>query len=56
MEQHLKAAVSNVQALATSKYKQAATAIDGFVSDRPWRAVGIAAAFGALIGFFTAKR
>lgn len=56
MEQHLKAAVSNVQALATSKVKQAATAVDGYVSDSPWKAVGIAAAVGALIGFFAARR
>lgn len=56
MEQHLKAAVSNVQNLATRKYKQASSAVDGYVSDSPWKAVGIAAAIGVLIGFFTARR
>jgi ElaB/YqjD/DUF883 family membrane-anchored ribosome-binding protein len=56
MEQQLKAAVSNVQTLATDKYKRAVAAVDGYVSNSPWRAVGIAVAIGALIGFFTAKR
>lgn len=56
MEQYLKAAVSNVQTLATSKYKQAATAVDGYVSENPWKTIGIVAAIGVLIGFFTARR
>ncbi len=57
MEQHhLKSAVSSTQTLAVDKYKQAAAAIDRYVSDSPWRTLGIAAAIGALIGFFTAKR
>lgn len=48
--------VSNIQNLAVGKYKQAASAVDGFVSASPWKAVGIAAAVGALVGFFTARR
>lgn len=56
MEQTLKAAVSNVENLATRKYRQASTAVDDYVSDSPWKAVGIAAAIGVLIGFFTARR
>lgn len=55
-QHHLKTAVSNVQTLAVDKYKQAITAADGYVSDNPWRAVGIAAAIGALIGFLAARR
>jgi len=57
MEQHhLKTAASNVQTLAVNKYKQAATAIDAYVSESPWRSAGIAAAIGALIGFLTTRR
>lgn len=57
MDQHtLKAAVSNVQTLAADKYKQTTTAVDGYVSDNPWKTIGIAAAIGALIGFLAARR
>ena len=57
MEQHtLKGAASNVQILAATKYKQASNVIDGYVSNNPWSAIGIAAAIGALIGFLTARR
>lgn len=57
MEQrYFKNAVSNVQTQAIGKYKQAASAVDGFVSASPWKAVGIAAAVGALIGFYAARR
>lgn len=57
MEQrYFKNAVSNVQTLAVDKYKQAANAVDGFVSHQPWKAVGLAAVVGALIGFFTTRR
>lgn len=57
MEQHvLKDAVSNVQTLTARKYKQATTAVDSYVSGNPWRVIGIAAAIGVLIGFFSARR
>lgn len=52
----LKDAASNVQTLTANQYKRATTAVDGYVSDSPWRAVGIAAALGVLIGFLTARR
>lgn len=55
MEQSLKGAVSNAENLATRKYQKASTAVDKYVSNSPWKAVGIAAAIGALIGFFTAR-
>jgi ElaB/YqjD/DUF883 family membrane-anchored ribosome-binding protein len=32
------------------------TAGDGYVRDRPWQAVGIAAAAGLLVGFLVARR
>jgi ElaB/YqjD/DUF883 family membrane-anchored ribosome-binding protein len=55
-QEHIKTAVSNVQTLAVNKYKQAATAIDRYVSNSPWNAVGIATAFGSVIGFLTRRR
>lgn len=51
----LKDAASNVQTLAASQYRRATTAVDGYVSDNPWRAIGFAAALGVLIGFLTAR-
>lgn len=56
MEKNIKSAVSNVRTLAAGKYKQASTAVEDYVSDSPWIAAGIAAAVGALIGFFVARR
>lgn len=60
MEQRIfndvKDSVSNVQSLATKKYKQAANVVDGYVSNNPWKSIGIVAAVGALLGFLAAKR
>jgi ElaB/YqjD/DUF883 family membrane-anchored ribosome-binding protein len=52
----LKAAASNVQTLAARKYRRATTVVDGYVSDNPWKSIGIATAMGVLIGFLAAKR
>jgi len=52
----IKDAASNVQTLAARQYRQATTAVDGYVSDSPWTAIGIAAALGVLIGFLTTRR
>jgi ElaB/YqjD/DUF883 family membrane-anchored ribosome-binding protein len=55
-QRYLKSAASNVQDIASSRYRQATSAIGGYVRESPWKAVGIAAAVGALIGYFTARR
>lgn len=47
-----KAAMTTVQNGA----KVAATTTDAYVRDNPWRAVGIAAAAGALVGFLASRR
>jgi ElaB/YqjD/DUF883 family membrane-anchored ribosome-binding protein len=52
----LKDAASNVQTLAARKYRRATTVVDGYVSDNPWKSIGIATAMGVLIGFLAAKR
>jgi ElaB/YqjD/DUF883 family membrane-anchored ribosome-binding protein len=36
--------------------KDMLTAGDGYVRDRPWQAVGVAAAIGLLLGFLVARR
>lgn len=57
MDQHtLEGAISNVQAFTTDKYRKASRAVDGYVSASPWKAIGIAAAIGALFGFLAARR
>jgi ElaB/YqjD/DUF883 family membrane-anchored ribosome-binding protein len=52
----LKDAASNVQALASKKYRQATTSVDAYVGHNPWKVVGVSAALGLLIGFLTARR
>lgn len=47
-----KAAMTTVQNGA----KVAVTTTDAYVRDNPWRAVGIAAAAGALVGFLASRR
>lgn len=57
MEQRtLKDAASNVQTFAVDKYKQASTAVDGYIGNNAWTSIGIAAGIGVLIGFLVAKR
>ena len=48
--------LSDVQETALDQYKQAAAATDGYVRENPWKAVGIAAAAGVLVGLLTMKR
>jgi ElaB/YqjD/DUF883 family membrane-anchored ribosome-binding protein len=52
----LKDAASNVQALASKKYRQATDSVDAYVGHNPWKVVGVSAALGLLIGFLTARR
>lgn len=57
MEQSsIKDAASNVQALASKKYRQATTSVGTYVGNNPWKSIGIATAMGVLIGFLAAKR
>lgn len=63
VQQGAKAAMTTVQdgaklALTTAKdgAKVAMTTTDTYVRDNPWRAVGIAAAAGAIVGFLASRR
>ena len=45
-----------IQTTVTEGAKVAATSTDAYVRSNPWRAVGIAAAAGAIIGFLCSRR
>jgi ElaB/YqjD/DUF883 family membrane-anchored ribosome-binding protein len=45
-----------IQTTVTDGAKVAATTTDAYVRSNPWRAVGIAAAAGAIIGFLCSRR
>lgn len=56
---HLKRAkesMSDAQVRVIETSKQAARATDDFVHDHPWRAVGIAAAVGVVLGLLLNRR
>ncbi|MDD5295828.1 MAG: DUF883 family protein [Rhodocyclaceae bacterium] len=59
LEDHLavaKVKLADAQALATEKTKAVADATDGYVRDNPWRAVGVAAGVGLIIGLLIGRR
>jgi ElaB/YqjD/DUF883 family membrane-anchored ribosome-binding protein len=45
-----------IQGTVTDGAKVAMTSTDAYVRSNPWRAVGIAAAAGAIIGFLASRR
>ena len=45
-----------IQTTVSEGAKVAATSTDAYVRSNPWRAVGIAAAAGAIIGFLCSRR
>jgi ElaB/YqjD/DUF883 family membrane-anchored ribosome-binding protein len=48
--------LGQLQATVTDGAKVAADTTDAYVRSNPWRAVGISAALGALIGYLAARR
>ena len=48
--------LGQLQGTVTEGAKAAADSTDAYVRANPWRAVGISAAVGALIGFLAARR
>ena len=48
--------LSDAERAALEKAKEAAKATDEFVHDHPWKAVGIAAGVGLLIGLLIGRR
>lgn len=55
MEQ-AKADIASLQNLAVAKAKDAGKAADVYVHDNPWKAVGIAAGVGLVLGLLISRR
>ena len=53
---HAKLKLADVEDVIVDKGKQAARATDEYVHDQPWRAVGIAAGIGFVIGLLIGRR
>jgi ElaB/YqjD/DUF883 family membrane-anchored ribosome-binding protein len=59
MQQQYEAArdkFGEIQTTVTEGAKVAATSTDAYVRSNPWRAVGIAAAAGAILGFLASRK
>jgi ElaB/YqjD/DUF883 family membrane-anchored ribosome-binding protein len=54
--QALRGRLQDAQATALRQSKAAARATDDYVHDHPWRAIGVAAGFGVLIGLLISRR
>ena len=53
---HAKVKLAEVEDILIDKGKLAARATDEYVHDHPWRAVGIAAGIGLIIGMLISRR
>ncbi len=53
---HAKVKLAEVEEILIDKGKQAARATDEYVHDHPWKAVGIAAGVGLIIGMLISRR
>lgn len=54
--QRAKVKLAEVEDVLLDKSKQAARVADEYVQDNPWRAVGIAAGIGVIIGLLISRR
>jgi ElaB/YqjD/DUF883 family membrane-anchored ribosome-binding protein len=52
----VKARITEEQVALLAKTREAARATDAYVHDNPWKAVGVAAGFGLLIGLLSGRR
>jgi ElaB/YqjD/DUF883 family membrane-anchored ribosome-binding protein len=53
---HAKVKLAEVEDVLIDKGRQAARATDEYVHDHPWKAVGIAAGIGLIIGMLISRR
>lgn len=51
-----RAALADVQTMVTEKTRECIRTTDNYVRDNPWRAVGIAAGVGLVVGLLIARR
>jgi ElaB/YqjD/DUF883 family membrane-anchored ribosome-binding protein len=54
--QQAKVKLAEVQAIVTERSKQAAQYTDDYVRENPWRAIGVAAGIGLLLGILMSRR
>ena len=54
--QQAKTKLAEVQAIVTERSKEAAQYTDEYVRENPWRAIGVAAAIGLLLGILMSRR
>ena len=54
--QKTKERLADTREVVVDKTKQAARATDDYVHDNPWRAVGVAAAVGLVVGLLIGRR
>ncbi|MDB5814707.1 MAG: transrane protein [Rhodocyclales bacterium] len=52
----LKNAANTFETSASEKYRQLSESTDGYVREKPWQAVGIAAVTGVVVGALLARR
>lgn len=52
----IKPRLERAQTLIGERARSAANAADGYVHERPWTAIGVAACVGALIGMLVGRR
>ncbi|MGC3964335.1 MAG: DUF883 family protein [Rhodocyclaceae bacterium] len=52
----LKAQAAEVESTARDKCRQVSQNADAYVHDNPWNAVGLAAAFGFVVGILVSRR
>jgi ElaB/YqjD/DUF883 family membrane-anchored ribosome-binding protein len=51
-----KADLAHLQEVAVAKARAAGQAADQYVHENPWRAIGVAAGFGLLVGLLISRR
>lgn len=59
LQEHLgraKESLADAQAVVVDKAKQVGHATDDYVHENPWRAVGVAAGFGFIVGLLIGRR
>jgi ElaB/YqjD/DUF883 family membrane-anchored ribosome-binding protein len=54
--QQAKAKLTEAQAIVAERSKQAAQYTDDYVRENPWRAIGVAAGIGLLLGILMSRR
>jgi ElaB/YqjD/DUF883 family membrane-anchored ribosome-binding protein len=54
--ERIKTAASGFEGTASEKYRQVSESADGYVRENPWKAIGIAALSGVVLGALLSRR